>query len=243
MYVICFYWQGERWREDGRADGEFSSHLKRTGTASRELVVRYVNNLYKGVRRFASRDFTFICFTNEKMKGLNINIKTRPFHSPTEKGVLPRLYMFSRDAGLFEQQVLCLDLDVVITGQLDDIMEYEGLFCARSKFKPGEEYKLDGDIMSFQASEKTEELFWKPFVENVEESVKMTNGRERYWMRHVADDFADRWDNFAPGQVISYKRHVEKKGKELPDNARIVSCHGFPRPHQIKDKWIKEYWK
>ena len=165
----------------------------------------------------------------------------------TKHGVLPRLYMFSQEAGLFGHQVLCLDIDVVITGSLKNIMSYKGLFCARSKFKQGLEYKLDGDIMSFRAGKETERIFWEPFIKNVDAAVKLTQGRERYWYRHVADDIADRWDRLFPGQIVSWKRSV-RSGKLRPV-MRIVSCHGSPRPHEIVDRsglryrWIKPFWK
>jgi len=161
---------------------------------------------------------------------------------PTTRGVLPRLHMFSEAAGLFGHQVLCIDLDVVIVGDLGPLMAYSGLFCARSKFKMGEEHKLDGDIMSFRAGPEVEARFWLPFIDNVAYAVALTQGRERYWVRHVAGDIADRWDVHAPAAVLSYKRHVMHTSK-IPDKASIVSFHGFPRPHQANSGWIKEYWK
>ena len=159
----------------------------------------------------------------------------------TDCGVLPRLFMFSRGAGLFGHQVLCLDIDVVIVGTLKPLMDYEGLFCARSKFAPNEGYKLDGDIMSFRACEAVEDIFWKPFIANVDAAVELTQGRERYWIRHVANNLAHRWDVEAPGSVISYKWHA-KGLTHPPQGASIISCHGMPRPHQIRDKWVKDYW-
>jgi len=131
---------------------------------------------------------------------------------------------------------------VVIVGSLGPLMSYSGLFCARSKFKLGEEEKLDGDIMSFQAGPETEARFWLPFIAELEHNVAFTQGRERYWVRHVANDIADRWDKLAPGAVLSFKRHASKLRK-LPRAASIVSCHGFPRPHQANATWLKEYWK
>jgi len=204
------------------------------------LASQYVNNLFHGVSRFANRPFKFICFTNEDLK-VDKSIELRRFPLHTSRGVLPRVYMFSKEAGLENRQVLCIDLDVVVVGDLSPLMNYEGLFCARSKFKPGEEWKLDGDVMSFRAGEEVDRLFWKPFIEDVDAAVKFTNGRERYWVRHVADDFADRWDKVAPGAVLSYKRHIGNR--PLPKDAVLISCHGTPRPHQIRSGWVKEYWK
>jgi len=246
MIVVCFYWQGDRWQQKGFAEEEDhlnkqQSHLHQMGQISNDLPAKYINNLYRGVKRFADRDFKFICFTNELMD-VDPDIELRSFQMVTSEGVLPRLHMFSQEAGLFGHQVLCLDIDILIVGSLSRLMDYEGLFCTRSKFKPGETYKLDGDIMSFKAGLVTERLFWTPFVKDIDAAVKLTQGRERYWMRHVANDFADRWDKIAPGDVLSYKWHACRKPNP-PKGASIISCHGIPRPHQIKDKWVKEYWQ
>ena len=195
IQVICFYWQGDRWQQEGYENpvGHVNLqqvHMDRAGRISNDLPARYVNNLYRGVKRFASRKFKFICFTNEPMK-VDQDIELREFPLVTKNGVLPRIYMFSEESGLFGKQVLCLDLDIVIVGSLEKIMAYEGLFCARSKFKPGEEYKLDGDIMSFQAGKVAERVFWTPFISDVKRAEAQTHGRERYWVRQVADDIAD----------------------------------------------------
>lgn len=239
MQVICFYWEGERWQEKQDLSGEFSKFLRQTGTVSHSLATRYINNLYYGIKRFAAEDFKFICFTNLDLD-LDKNIETRQFPLFTDKGVLPRLWMFSKGAGLFGDQVLCLDIDVVITGSLQDIMGYRGNFCARGKFI--NVHKLDGDIMSFRANEENEQRFWKPFRNDIEAAEEFTKGRERYWLRHVANDIADKWQELIPGQIVSYKRHV-RRNKALPENARIVSFHGIPRPHRASDKWIKNYWQ
>jgi len=244
LQVVCFYWEGDRWQSDieqyTSSDPTYARALKRAGNSDIALVSKYVNNLFAGVTKFADQPFDFICFTNENLT-LDSGIEIRKFPLVTTKGVLPRLYMFSEASGLFGHQVLCLDLDVVVVGDLAPLMAYSGLFCARSKFKMGEEHKLDGDIMSFQAGPEAEARFWLPFVNNVKEAEILTQGRERYWMRHVAGDIADRWDVQAPGTVLSFKRSFLQTRAPLPP-ACIVSCHGHPRPHQVEVKWMKEYW-
>lgn len=243
-HVICFYWQGDRWQEKENTyepeDPKFKRHARRVGPNTRALVERYVNNLYLGVKKHAVEDFKFVCFTNDSLNVLE-DIELRPFRRVTDRGVLPRMFMFSREAGLFGSQVLCLDLDVVITGSLSDIMGYEGHFCARERFAPGQEHLPDGDIMSFHACKEHEELFWDPLVYATKEVEEFTKGRERLWVEEVMGKRADLFCNVAPGQVRSYKMHVKHNGLK---NARIVSCHGFPRPHQIKNEsWLNENWK
>jgi len=246
MYVICFYWEGDRWQSNpdyqmGSDDTSFARHLKKIGLVDRKMSSRYVNNLFAGVTQFADREFDFICFTNEELD-LDPGIEVRKFPLVSSRGVLPRLYMFSEESGLFGHQVLCLDLDVVVVGNMKALMSYDGLFCARSKFKLGERHKLDGDIMSFRAGPEATALFWAPFIADVEQSEEITHGRERYWIRHVADDIADRWDEKAPRAVLSYKWHM-KRSPAIPKDASIVSFHGYPRPHQVNKPWLNNLWK
>ena len=245
LQVICFYWEGDRWQSPNTStapsDPQYKRMVMQAGPVSLELASRYVNNLFAGVTEFADREFDFICFTNEELD-LDSKIEVRKFPMVTKRGVLPRLFMFSEQSGLFGHQVLCLDLDVIVVGGLGPLMSYSGLFCARSKFKLGEEYKLDGDIMSFNAGPEAEARFWLPFIANVNSAEAQTQGRERYWVRKVAGDIADRWEEKAPGAVKSYKRHFSR-AEIIPDTVSIISCHGFPRPHQAKAKWVKKYWK
>lgn len=247
MYVVCFYWTGERWVKPGTkaqhatSDISFQRLINKVGPVDADLAAQYVNNLYYGVKRNAEEDFKFVCFTNEDIR-VDSNVELRPFEFITDKGVLPRLFMFSEAAGLFGHQVLSLDLDVIITGSLRDLMGYRGTFCTRTAFAPGEGNQLDGDIMSFKAGKETEDIFWKPFIKDIDRSIEISmNGRERMWVRHVATDIADTWQYLFPGQVLSYKRHVMRRGS-IPSGGRIVSCHGYPRPHMIKDNYLFKHW-
>lgn len=242
--VICFYWQGERWREEGMdydklEDVSFHNHQKRVGRNSHELVIQYINNLYAGISKWAIRPFNFICFTNDDLE-VDEGIEIRPFEIASIKGVLPRMHMFSEAAGLFGSQVFCLDIDVVITGSLEDIMAYNGLFCVRQRWQRGQTHLVDGDIMSFTAGKETEDVFWKPFIKDIKAAEKLTEGRERFWIKEVAQEFAEFWHHVAPGQIVSYKHHVLRDGLQ---DARVVSCHGHPRPHKIEAKWRMENWK
>jgi hypothetical protein len=246
MYVVCFYWQGDRWQEYDHQDPPgynnlFKAHLKKTGKIDDQLASIYVNNLYKGVANFASEEFKFICFTNEELD-LYEDIEMRRFPLYTRCGVLPRMHMFSEEAGLFGHQVLCLDLDIVITGTLKDIMGYRGQLCAQSNVHGN----LDGDIISFRAGPETEGIFWKPFIRDVEKAERVSMGRERFWMRYViGDNYWVSWNEVAPGQIISYKKVLRNQiNKKLKlKGVSIVSCNGVHRPHQIDEGWIKKYWE
>lgn len=244
--IVCFYWKGDRWQDTPAiptADTSFRNHLRRSGLVSDELASKYVNNLYQGIKRHTTTPFNFICFTNENLT-LSTEVEKRPLKLVTSKGVLPRMYMFSKEAGLHGSQVLSLDIDLIITGSLDSLLAYDGLFCTRKSWTRGEETLIDGDIMSFKAGPMSESLFWTPLVEDIEKVEQISGGgRERFWVRHVMKTWeVDTWDQICPGQVCSYKHHIQPQ-KKVPPSVRIISCHGHPRPHQIEDKWRAKYWK
>lgn len=221
LNVVTFLWRGDRWSGDDHGE-------------------KYVDTLYRMVRRNLSTPFKFICFCDRDLS-VHPKIEQRLFSkkdSLSWKGVLPRMYMYSPQAELYGQ-VLALDLDVVIVGPLDDIAGYRGDFCVRSKFKPGEEYKADGDIIGFNA-DKCRGIWYK-FMKDPIAVENFTGGRERYFYRKAVVR-EDRWQRLFPGQIVSYKRHVRRRGKP-PKKAVIVSCHGKPRPHQINESWAKENWR
>ena len=218
--IVSFLWHGDRWNNGH--DGQ-----------------QYVNTLYNMVERNLSLSFKFVLFSNLKIDRLKSGIYQRTFYPPSMKGCLPRLWMYSPMAGL-EGQVLALDLDVIITGSLDEMCSYDGEFCVRSKFAPGMAHKADGDIIGFKAG--TRENFWKTFASAPMWAEKQTGGRER-WFYRANDSCKDRWQDLYPGQIISYKRHVKRNKGRLPEGARIVSCHGRPRPHEINEQWAKDNWR
>lgn len=218
LNIICFLWNGDRW--DGKDRGP-----------------EYVNKLYRATQRNLSLPHRFICLTSNP-DGIQKEIECIPLHSPSWKGCLPKICMFNPNLGL-KGQVFSMDIDIVITGSLDDMCSHTGDFTVRSKFKPGEEYKLDGDIVGFKVGYGIDNI-WKPFKENPKRVEELTGGRERYWYRHAVGE-CDRWQDLFPGQLLSYKRHI--RNKPLPKNTRIVSCHGNPRPHQLSHNWAINNWR
>lgn len=227
LAVICFLW------------GDWPG---------RGLGPEYVHRLFRGVQRNLTLAHDFICFAQEPEKLTGSPFEVRKLQSPSWKGCLPKLYAYSPDAGLDYERVLILDLDNVITGSLDDIAGYDGQFCVRAWFKGWDQglrdchahpELIDGDMISFRPSEISDAL-WRHFSENVTDVEKDTSGRERYYLRGQLTP--DLWQDILPGQIVSWKNHM-RSVNALPAGARIVSCHGNPRPHEIREGWIKEHWR
>ena len=219
MDIICFYWQGK----------------DRPGWQDKSLGEKYVNRLYNGVKRNLSLPFRFICFTNVLNLELNSEIVKSKMEMPSALGCLPKLYAYSPNNGL-KGRVIMMDIDLAITGSLDEMFSYDGFFMTRSTFK-GKQLS-GGDIAFFEAGSLP--WIWDYANNHTEWLEDWTGGRERFVYREYLHDKMDFVQNKYPNQLFSYKNHV--RGQGLPENARIISCHGNPRPHEINESWIKEHW-
>jgi hypothetical protein len=223
LNIVCFYWQGQ----------------PKSGWEHVDLGCKYVNNLYVGIRNNLTLPFRFFCFHqhNLKMDKVNKEIEKIPFDSPSWFRRIPKMKAFDYDLEL-EGRVIIFDLDLVITGNINDICSYTGPFMTRESFlRKGES---GGDIVSFEAKKYP---FWE-YVQQDHQLIRESKGNERVIYRKYFKDSneIDYIQELYPNQVFSYKRHVGVRG-QLPDNCRILSCHGKPRLHRIENKNVRKFFK
>ena len=163
---------------------------------------------------------------------------------PEWKWNLKKILMYKPDNGL-TGRVLCLDLDMIILGSLDDMARYNDSFitCA-APFNP-HKVRIGGSMIGFDAGYGEEEL-WNPLMceETYKHIEKITRGSERIYYRMRLDkDNVNFWQHKFPGQVLSYKHEIGEGGTP-PADTRIVMFHGLPRPHErLELKWVKDNWK
>lgn len=104
----------------------------------------YVNRLYAMAARHVTPPFTFTCFTDDP-SGLRPEVRhfpmpefqvTMPVGTP---GMWPKSRLWGPKLGDLEGPVLFLDLDLVITGSLDDFFTHgpaDGVVAARNPVRP-----------------------------------------------------------------------------------------------------------
>lgn len=86
----------------------------------------YVSKLYRGIMKNTKRKIRFCCFTDNG-KGLSPDIEVRPLLENWERW-WGKATLFSQEHQ-FQGKVAYFDLDTVITGNLDEIFEYDGKFA------------------------------------------------------------------------------------------------------------------
>ena len=235
--AVAFYWKGN---SSGKSDAEH-----RPGWDDEELGIEYVHRLYRGIMRNCDpTKTTFTLFTNvANISSIHREIVIEPLDVPSWIGCLPKLKAHDPD-NWFNQfannRIVVFDLDTVIVGSLEDIFNYDGRFTTRAWFKGINKgiWLSGGDMLSFRPFQTA--WIWERYIQDPQKVIEFSGGRERYVYRQWCTEI-DYWQSVVPGQVVSYKNHIQRTGK-LPVGARIVSVHGDPRPHTIRQQWIKEHW-
>jgi hypothetical protein len=232
---------------------------------------RYVNILYRSVARNLARPFRFCCCTDDAT-GLDPGIEVIPF--PDNPGtsrpwpdILVKLVVLRDGFGGLEGPTLFLDLDVAITGPLDDFFDYApGRFCIIHNWVNWRKALLgrrpavgNSSVFRFEAgkSHYAYETFLREMRRAEDRSIFNTEqafltyamGDPVWWPAQWAQSY--KW-NCRPAFPLNLLRPPR-----LPAGCRILVFHGRPDPDEaiagyrgrklhhrtLPAPWIGDYWK
>ena len=230
--------------------------------------VEYVNILRSMVSRNLSVPHTFHCITDDPA-GLLPDIIVHPLPDLGITGIWRKLMTFQNDfLGLQGQWVVSLDLDVVITGNLDFLAEQpdRDFMIARNWSRKAQSGGARASGSVYRLKVGSHAFIWDRLVQDFESAVAQFHGKnrdvgEQNWLNANIDEF----DYFPDGKVVSFKRHCGARGHVLlglntawfgkakvPAGAAIISFHGDPLPPDVKDsscnRWrhapfVEQYWR
>jgi hypothetical protein len=197
----------------------------------------YVNILESMVSHNVRRLlFDFVCFTDNPI-GISkkVRVLPLPFDAPGWWGKMG-LYMPSIP-GISTERLLFLDLDIVITGSIDEAIEWPSDHVMARDWPEG--WWPEGDpkskvpnssVILLKIGSRAE--IWEAFKQAGFPCQKSQQG----W---VNDRFGKSFDLFPDKIVQSYKLHrLENK---VCLDCKIVMFHGKPKPPECGG-WVKELW-
>ena len=226
----------------------------------------YVNRLYAMVRRHLQGEFRFVCLTDDNC-GIRSEVECFPIPSLALPQGIPergwnKLTTFSADLhdvyGL-QGPALFLDVDVVITGPLDDFFTHPGEFVIIHDYKRPWRITGNSSVYRFEIGAHPEILdkFRKEFAdirqrfrnEQAYLSDEMhQRGKLAYWPKDWCPSFKY---HCIPAWPTNYW-----KPPFVPPGARIVIFHGECNPpdalagrrnrrfrHIKPAQWVAEYWQ
>ncbi len=234
----------------------------------------YVNRLYHGVKRNLQLPFRFLCLT-ENTQGIEPQVETHPLpQTPFDEAAFDakRGGETWRKIGLFQPglanlrgDILFLDLDLVITGNLDDLFTYRpGKFCIihdwlekRRAWMPGR-HGLVGNTSVFRYNLEHHACVYTDFEKNQRSILDQFRIEQQY----VSHALADQMEFWPSKWIQSFKRNCLPmfplnlmRQPFKPTGSRILVFHGRPFPDQAIEghqgglfrssrpaPWLRDYW-
>ena len=235
LSVVCFKWRPR--------PGYRSTYAPAT-----------VHTLRNMVRRHYSRPHRFICITDDAA-GLDDDIEVVPLwddHAEvpnpsfrTGPSCYRRLKVFSREIGdVLGERFLCVDLDTVICGDLEPLLDRPEDFV--SWRNPDPRWPINGSLFMLRAGSRPE--VWESFDPATSPAISHAArcyGSDQGWMSYVLGSSEASWG--PEDGVYSYSDEVSKRGNILPENARVVSFHGRwdpwdPIVHKVAP-WVRRHYR
>ncbi len=189
----------------------------------------YVNRLAAMVERNTTVPYEFVCLTDDNRGVLFQGFHVEPI-STDLPGWWSKLVLFKPHPYLAGRRVLFLDLDTVIVGNMDFLLEYDGGFAILSDFYRPQTF---GSAVMAIPPGFGPHIWWNFDPDNID------CAGDQDWIWSNLNN-ATRWQDLYPGKIVSYKVHCQDG---LPADARVVCYHGTPRPHETTNiHWVQEHW-
>lgn len=198
----------------------------KTGT---QYGPEYVNRLASMVERHTTRPHLFVCLTDNPA---GITCPTAPIgtDAPTWWG---NLILFKPHPVVAGHRVLYVDLDTVIVGNIDPLLDYAGPFAILRDF-----YRPWGYCGALKGMAPGVAPFaWEAFSKTPQTMMQQFYSDQEYLERMMPN--ADRWQDVCPGVNGSYKADHLANG---PRDFAVIHFHGRPKPADC-DGWVKEAWR
>lgn len=177
----------------------------------------YVRKLQRGIssQLTTHQGNIFTCFTDSPVEG--VLCEPLPAELP---GWWAKLGLFK-----LEEPLIYFDLDVVVTGNLDPLLNYDGFGIIRDWWQPS----FNSSVMKLTGREGH---VWKSFTDG---AMRKFYGDQDFISSVIPDakTFPAEW-------FPSYKAsHCEEAA---PEGAIAVIFHGLPKPHQCGG-WVNTRWR
>lgn len=211
-----------------------------------------VAKLVAGVRRNLKQEHRFVCFSEHRFTLDGVEDGILPDIELTKiKGCYARLRMFdpSWQDGWFSDRLACIDLDTVITGQIDPLFDRPEPFVIMQKGNASNPCPYNGALMMIRKGAHPE--VWADFsVEAAAKTAHYEFPDDQGWLWHKVPKAAGWVCGVESGVFVfrkpgwpSFDRKMKSGGDDLPNGARLVTFSGGRSPEKYKHlPWVEKNW-
>lgn len=160
-------------------------------------------------------------------------------------GCFARLRMFDPEwqkENDLEGRIVCMDLDLVITGTLDHLFDRPESFVIFQGANAVNPCPYNGSLWMLRAGKRPD--VWNDFSIDRAKNVPYHEfPDDQGWLAHKIPNAAG-WQAGSKSGVYGFQKPGWPKNDILPKDARIVSFFGWRDPSKFQHlNWIKENWK
>ena len=191
----------------------------------------WVGKLHRGVARHLIQPHRFACISDVEVPCERI------VPDVDWPGWWLKIFMFK--PGIINGPTIYMDLDTVITGSLDELVDQPYSFAMLRNFQDAT--MVGSGVMWFK--EKAPEGVYERFLQDPKRIMDFyENAKHGSYMGDQAFlyDFLNREiETLHSPALRSYKVHCRNG---LPEGTSIVCFHGRPRPTEINPEWMQRNW-
>ena len=210
----------------------------------------FANRLYSMVKRHVTGDLRFVCFTDDAT-GLDDGIEALPLPEmdlPERVAWSPwrKVSLWQEPLADLQGDALFLDLDIVVTGSLDDLFDYSpGDYCVIHNWT--QPFEKVGNTSVFRFPIGKHNHIFDDMAADPQKILSKYKIEQQYISGEIASQV------FWPKEwCISFKQNCVPfwplnffKVPPLPKSARVVIFSGYPDPDQalVGEYPVKKAWK
>ncbi len=228
----------------------------------------YVNKLYGMAKRNIEGAFRFVCLTDNP-QGIRPEVECLPcptinIPEPFNNTGWRKLTLWAESLDHMTGAWLFLDLDVVITGNLDDFFTYQPdktFIVMQNWTQPGSGI---GNTSVYRFEAGSHPYLLENMIKAPLEQVKKYRNEQTFISKTISDIhfWPDEWCRLFKIHCIPPMPQRWWQEPKLPDNARVIAFPGDPNPdkamqgiwpvkkwykklykHIKPAAWIKDYWR
>lgn len=197
----------------------------------------YLAKLKAGLVRNLDQPFRFVVATPQ----------AEDVHLTEIQGCFCRLRMFDQKwqfaYGIRRgERVVCIDLDVVVTGKLDALFDRDESFVILKGANAVNPNPFNGSLWMLRAGYRPD-IWWDFSIEAAQKFPFHEFADDQAWFHAMMPDAAV-WDCGPGSGVWSFQKRGWPKDDRLPPDARLVAFPGRRDPSQFTHlDWVKQNWQ
>jgi hypothetical protein len=209
-----------------------------------------VNRLFRAVSRNVSGALRFFCLTDDPA-GIDPEVETLPLQMDSlQSAIASAQTRLQRSGGALRKiaafnptlvpdlagPLLCLDLDIIITGSLDDLFDYRpGQICMPAPFRKAAHIPTLGEGSVIRFDPALHGFLYSDMLSQTDAMLEHSRGSEQRYTSFTAQRYGQ-LANYPDGWVVGFQRHCRPRKPlnlflppRLPAAARVVCFPSDPK--------------